>query len=181
MSPSLLLSQSRLSLPIHHMTWDIWTASHADGLAIFSLACPDLVADQSLRLKHLQITQICITAKTTQAQYSGHIHTHSWFFYISHQRVEEATGPESFCWAHLQLHITTIGAIIVITIDFTIKTLPSQQPSSSKYWNPVNMEWICRFSVVLETPNLANILTFALISVTHFLPLKEMSHQFEFG
>jgi hypothetical protein len=47
MSPSSLLSQSRLSLFTHHM-FMMPTTFYADGLAwlFLSFACPDLVADQ---------------------------------------------------------------------------------------------------------------------------------------
>jgi hypothetical protein len=107
MNPSLLLSQSRLSLPFHDMTCRCLNSFPCRwlGFAIFSLACPDLAADKSLLTlntytSHRYTSQLIqyILVKTTQCT-SQQLYIYTFLLFL----LKRPAGPESFCRAQLWL------------------------------------------------------------------------------
>ncbi len=100
-SPSLLLSQSRLSLPIHQVTLERLNCFQRQwiGLAIFSLACPTLAVDHSPRFKHWWITYCRYTLQLKQhkAQHSYYTCTRSCsFLYFTLVSWRGLLGPNPF-------------------------------------------------------------------------------------
>ncbi len=84
MSPSLLLSQNRLSLPAHHVTWDAWTASYVGGLAWLFLAwLPQIlllikVPDLNTYIIHRYSSQL----KQHKVYHSNYIHAQALYIHI---------------------------------------------------------------------------------------------------
>jgi hypothetical protein len=97
MSPSLLLSQSRLSLPIHHVPLGrlnclAWLFSAWLAQILLLIKVPEF--------KHLSITQIHIAVKTTQITARQlYLHTFLLFSRFHTGQLKKPAGPESFCWA----------------------------------------------------------------------------------
>ncbi len=82
--PILAPLQSRLSLSTHHVTWNEWTASPANGLAwLFSALLAQIlllikVPNSSTSKSHRYLSQL----KPHKTQYSNYRHTLSCFPYI---------------------------------------------------------------------------------------------------
>jgi hypothetical protein len=101
MSLSLLISQSRLSLPVHHMIWGAWTASHSGGLAwLFSAWLAQIL----LLIKvpdSYKSHRYNITAKTTQST-AQQLYTRTFLlFSIFHTgELKRPVRPKSLCRAH---------------------------------------------------------------------------------
>ncbi len=101
------------------------------GLAILSLACPDLAADQSPNSRTYKLHRYASQLKEHKTQHSNCTHAHCCSLYISHWWVEEA------CWAQILLsgtlplysfkHRKTKGnsnfTIIYMVWKFKIKTV----------------------------------------------------------
>jgi hypothetical protein len=86
MSQSLLLSQSRLSLPVHHVTWDAWTASHARSLAWLFSAClfQILLLFKVLDLNTYKPHRYTLQLRQHKSQHSNYTHAHfSSFLYFT--------------------------------------------------------------------------------------------------
>ncbi len=139
MSLSFLLSQSRLSLPIHHMTWGAWTASHADGLAwLFSAWLAQIlpltkVQNSNTYKSHRYTSQL----KQHKTQHSNFINAHSCSLNISHRWVEEA------CWARILLSGTVVKiptSRSTIGLNYCIQMVTSMKKLHNTYTYSYNTD-----------------------------------------
>ncbi len=105
MSPSLFLSQSRPSLfypPCD--TGSLGCFPHRwFGLAISSLACKDLAADQSPNSRAYKAHKYTSQLKQHIAQHSNYAHAHFCSLHIHTGEKKRPAGPKYFCWAQLGL------------------------------------------------------------------------------
>jgi uncharacterized membrane protein len=145
MSQSLLLSQSRLSLPVHHVTWDTWTASHARSLAWLFSAClvQILLLFKVLDLNTYKPHRYTSQLRQHKSQHSNYTHAHSCsFLYFTLVSWRGLLGLSPFvghtytnnlAWIHVVAQVLAFLRVNMLTC-----TQPEERGIFPKGRNPTN-------------------------------------------